>query len=386
MHGFMAPAEIEVEAAPTLRQQSRGLLARYRWFFLVVVAPLLVVATYLYAFASDQYVSEAHFLVRTQSGNTPSGGGIGAALGFGGAAPAQSEAMSVSDYLTSHDVVSALQKRLNLVGIFRRPEADGLSKLMAEAPTPETLLKYYRKQVDVHYDTDNGITTLKVRAFRPDDSYAIARALLALGEQRVNEMNVRGFRDAVALSERQLRETERALGEVQAQMTQFRQTERDVDPAGSAEAQIGLVSRLTQELSAARAQLQTTQRLIGGNNPQSQALRQQVASLETQLASQNARLTGGSDAIATGLGGYEQLRIRQENLAKRYDAATAAFESARQLAVRQQLYVVRVVDANRPVKSEYPKRAVTLLTMFAALMVAYAIGWLIAAGVREHAM
>ncbi len=390
MHGFMTPAEAEVEAAPPLRTRLRRLWKRHKWFVLTVVAPTLLLASYLYGLASDQYVSEAHFIVRTQGGSnpTPSVGGITAALGFGGgggAGAASTEAQSVADYLTSHDVVSTLQKRLNLVALFRRPEADFASRLTVADPTPEYLLRYYQQQVDVYFDTDNGITTLKARAFRPQDAYNLSKTLLALGEQRVNEMNIRGFSDAVALSRRQLDEAEVALAEVQTRLTRFRQSGRDVDPAGTAQAQIGLVSRLSQELSAARAQLATTQSLIGSEGPQVEALRQQIRSLEGQLAAQSGRLAGGSSTIAEGLGGYERLRIQQELLAKRYEAAAATYQQARQNAVRQQLYVVRVVEPNLPVKSLYPKRALTLITVLCALLVIYAIGWLIAAGVREHA-
>ena len=297
----MTPADAQVESSVPPGVRARRLWRRYKWFVLIVIAPTLLLAAYLYAMASDQYVSEAHFLVRTQGGGdpAPSAGGITAALGFGGGgAAASSEAQSVSDYLTSHDVVDTLQKRLNLVALFRRPEADIVSRLPVADPTPEFLLRYYQQQVDVYYDLDNGITTLKARAFRPQDAYQLSRTLLALGEQRVNEMNIRGFSDAVSLSRRQLDEAEKALSEVQTQLTRFRQSERDVDPAGTAQAQIGLVSRLSQELSAARAQLATTQSLSGEDSPQVVALRQQIRSLESQLATQNNRLAGGASAIA----------------------------------------------------------------------------------------
>ncbi|UVO52384.1 lipopolysaccharide biosynthesis protein [Sphingomonas sp. SUN019] len=388
MHGFMTPAEIREEARPSAAVRVRGLWKRYKWFALVVLLPTLIVAGYLYAMASDQFESEAHYLVRSQGGDKGSAaGGIGAALGFAGAASgSQGEAMSVSDYLTSHDAVAALRKRMDLVAIFRRPEADLLSRLTEADPTPEALLKYYRKQVVVDFDSETGITTLTARAFRRDDAYKLAGTLLALGEQRVNEMNLRGFADAVALSRRQLDEAERKIASVQSRMTQFRQSGRDVDPAGTAQAQIGVVSRLTQELSAARAQLATTSSFLGESSPQVQALRRQVRSLESQLGSQNARLAGGGNAIAAGLGAFEQLKVEQELLAKQYEAASTSFEQARQQAVRQQLYVVRVVDANRPVKSTYPKRALITLTVFFGLLVTFAIGWLIAAGVREHAV
>lgn len=353
-----------------------------------MLLPCLAAALYLYGFAADQYESEAHYLVRAQGAPASSGSSIEKLLGAsgsGGGGGGQGEANSVADFLLSHDAVDALSKQSALIARFRRPEADGLSRLPTADPTPEALLKYYRKQVDVHFDTDTGITTLKVRAFRPVDAYVIARKLLGLGEGQVNTMNVRSYADAVKLSHQQLAESEAALSQVQARMTDFRQDSRDVNPQGTAEAQIGLVSKLQAELSAARSQLATTVSLIGTRNPQYAALSQQVRSLQSQVAAQSAKLAGGGNAIAAGLGDYERLRMQQGFLSKRYDAASAAFEAARQQAVRQQLYIVRIVDANMPVRSEYPKRALSLLTLFIALMVVYGLGWLVAAGVREHA-
>ncbi|HEX8389427.1 MAG TPA: lipopolysaccharide biosynthesis protein [Sphingomonas sp.] len=385
-HGFMMPAQVDAGPRASWRERLVSARRSYGWFIAVVILPLAVIGTYLYAFASDQYVSEAHYLVRSQDAPKASAGGLSGLLGGAGAAlGGVGEAASVSDYLTSHDVVNSLRRSIDLVAIFRRPEADAWSRLAYENPTPEALLKFYRSQVSVEFDSETGITELHVRAFRPQDANLLARSLLALGEQRVNYMNERAFRDAVELSRRQLQEATRALTRVQAQVTAFRQEERDINPTGSAEAQLGLVTQLTAQLAAARSQRDLTSQLIGTRNPQYEALNQQVRSLETQVGAQSGRLTGGSGTIAADLGNYERLRIEQELLAKRYDAASSAYELARQQAVRQQLYLTRIVDPNMPVKSLYPKRGVILLTMLAALLVIYGIGWLIAAGVREHA-
>lgn len=387
----MSPAEIEVAPAIRMEERVRSVWRRYKWFTIVVLLPTLIAATYLYGIGANQYSSEAHFVVRSQSAAASSSkdsGGISSLLGSGGSSSlaATGESMTIADYLMSHDVVAMLQKKLNLVALFRRPEADILSRLASANPTPEYLLSFYTGQVDVNFDIDNGITTLKARAFRPGDAHSLARELLLLGERRVNEMNVRAFRDAVSLSKRQLDEAEAAMRANGSKVTAFRQTERDANPETSVGAQIGLVSGMRGQLSAARAQLDTTVRLIGSDNPQTQALRGQVSSLEQQIGAQESRLTGGGDAIAAGLGNYEAMQQQQEFLQERYASASTSYEAARQQAVRQQLYVVRVVDANMPVKSTYPKRALSLVTLFAALTIIYAIGWLIAAGVREHSV
>lgn len=386
----MTPAEVQVAPQQELATRARGLWARNKWITIFVFLPTLLAAAYLYLIASDQYVSEAHFTVRSSAGGSSAGssssGGLSSLLGGGGSSLAQiGDAMTVADYLQSHDAVEALQKRLDLVALFRRPEADILSRLSVARPTPEFLYNYYQGQVQVLFDQDTGITTMTARAFRPADAYAITSQLLQLGERRVNEMNVRAYGDAVALTKRQLDESERALRAIGGQVTNFRQTQREVDPAGAASAQIGLVTQLQGNLAAARAQLQTTSQLIGGNNPQAEALRKQISSLEQQIAAQNARLTGNNNAIASGLGTYEDLQTQRTFLQQRYASNSTAYEQARLNALKQQLYIVRVVNPNMPVKSIYPRRFVSVLTILAVLFVVYSIGWLIVAGVREHA-
>jgi capsular polysaccharide transport system permease protein len=382
--------------APQTQGDDRGAAGRWsrivKWaqrrraFLLVVLVPLLATAAYLFLVASDQYQSEAHFLVRTTDNNVIPGLGVSQVLSAAtGLSSAQSEAMSVSDYLTSHDVVATLRKEDHFVERFRRPEIDLTSRLWSDNPTPEKLLSFYRGQVNVQYNTETGITTLRVRSFKPEDSYELVRKLLQLGERRVNILNQRGYNDAIAMSRRQLNEAEAALARVQGQLTHFRTSQRDIDPKASGQAQIELVTTLSGQLSAARAQLNAMGGLISQSSPQYRALSARVSALQAQVSAQSGRLTGGGKAIANDIGGYEDLRLRQEFLSKRYEAAATSLERARDQALRQQLYVVRVVDANMPVKSLYPERWRILVTVAIALFLIYSIGWLIAAGVREHA-
>lgn len=387
MHGIITPAlDGPAHRNRSLTARARDWIWNKRMFLLIVALPTLLVAGYYFVVAADQYQSEAHFMVRTSEPTPVIGSGLGQVLSsVAGPTGSQSEAMGVADYMTSHDIVSTLEKRIGLIQRFQRPEADFLSRLRGDPVTPERLLKYYLKQVEVHYNADKGITTLAVRTFRPQDSYDIVKTLLTLGEQRVNTLNNRSYADALSLAGRQLREAEEGVAKMQVAMTRFRQTRGDIDPQGSGQAQIRLVSSLEQNLSAARAQLASMSGIIRPDSPQYVALARRVQALQAQVGAQSGRLTGGGTAIAADLGGYEDLRIRQEFAAKRYETAAAAFEKARSEAQRQQLYVVRIVDANMPVKSLYPERWRIVGTVFAGLLLAYGIGWLIVAGVREHA-
>jgi capsular polysaccharide transport system permease protein len=62
-----------------------------------------------------------------------------------------------------------------------------------------------------------------------------------------------------------------------------------------------------------------------------------------------------------------------------------ALENARLQALRQQLFVVKVVRPNLPERALFPRRTMMTATVFLALLLTYSIGWLIIAGMREHA-
>jgi len=387
MHGIIKPHSDQQTEQLDLREQFVGWARRNKWFLAIVLVPTFVVAVYYYLLAADQYQSEAHFIVKTGDNSPMPSGGLSQLLGMGGGlSQARGEAVAVNDYLDSQQAVLALNRSTGLVERFRRPEADYATRLWYSQPTPEALLKYYRRMVDVQSNPETGITVLKVRSFRPEDSYVIVNQLLRLGEERVNMINRRSQNDALANARRSLVEAERELATIQGRLTGFRQTQGDLDPSGSGKAQIELVATLQGQLTNARAQLNAMQGIISPSSPQYVATAARVRALEAQVAGQTGKLAGGGGAIAARLGNYQDLEIRQEFASKRYEAAAANLERARETAIRQQLYIVRVVDPNLPVKSQYPQRGKIVLTVFLSLLVAYGIGWLLAAGVREHSL
>jgi capsular polysaccharide transport system permease protein len=355
-----------------------------RFFTALVVLPTLLVAFYFGLIASDQYESSADFIVR--HAESPSGsGGLGQIMGFNfGSTTTVPEAYIVRDYLLSHDAVKRLQMENGLSSVFARPRTDWVSSL--HYGDPERVLKYYRKQVNVAQDETSGVAHLSVKTFRPEDSRVLALKLMQMGEERINLINQRTYRDQVDSTQRELTEAERKLDDIQSQMTAYRRQHHDIDPESTGKAQLTLVTGVGANLVNARARLQAMEGVIAHSSPQYQALGRQVTALEEQMALQNSKLAGPGASVATRLGDYEQLVIQREEVAKIYAAAAVQFAQAKAEAKRKQLYLIRVVDPNMPVRSEYPKRLQTTLTVFAGLFFLYAIGWLLWAGVKEHSL
>lgn len=361
---------------------------RRNWsLFAFVLLPTLLAALYLFLFAADQYESESVFVVRGTQAESSRAGGLTELLGITGVgSPAQAENRSIGQYLLSHDALKALKAQgIDLVAMYRRPEADPLSRLWYAEPTAESLLEYYQDHVFLAYDPDDGMTRLRVRAFRPDDARMLASALLHLGEERINTFNSRALDTMMAASNRDVATAEAELAEIQRQLTRFREGRRDIDPRANAAGTQELVGNLEAQLAQARAQYAAMASVLSPGSPQLKALQARIRGLQSQVGSQTGRLTGAGTAIAPRLADYEELILRQSFAAKRYEAARTAQQVARNQAIRQQLFVVAVVDPNMPEKSLYPRRFTLIASIFAGLLVSWGIGWLLVAGIREHA-
>ncbi|MDO9707385.1 capsule biosynthesis protein [Paracraurococcus lichenis] len=371
--------------APGLLTRLRRLVRRNA-FTVTVLLPTLLAAVYLYGIAAPQYESEARFLVRGRSsgGGGGGGGGLGEMMASAGFRPASEDAMGVRDYLQSHDVVAALRGRLPVVEIFRRPEADPLARLWWSNPTAERLLDYFRRMAGAEYDTTSGITTLRVRSFRAEDSKLIAENLLGLSEELVNRLNKRLQEDGLRVAREEVQRAEARLTQAQLAISEFRERERAVDPTRSAGIAVDNIGRLEGALAQARAELAEAQRFARTDNPRLLPLRNRVEALTAQIAEERRRL-GGDDRVSQQVGEYERLSVERELAHAQLASATASLEKARGDAQRQQIFLLRVVEPNLAEYARYPKSALTIVYIFACLSVGYGLAWLLIAGMREHA-
>jgi capsular polysaccharide transport system permease protein len=298
--------------------------------------------------------------------------------------PTAEETAAVQEYLLSHDAVADLRKRVDVVRIYQRPWLDLMARLNGQ-PSAERLLRYYRKQIRAEADSATGVVTLTVRTFAPGDSRTIAEALLAQSEETVNRFNERAQADTLTVARSEVARAQQHVEQLQASMASFRQERRSLDPSRSSAMVTQVIGNIEGELAKARAELAVQSSYLQPNNPQLVGLRNRVANLERQAEAQNARLAGGQASIAPTLGDYERLTLEREFADKEYEHAMASLEAARVDAQKKHLFLVRVVQPNLPEKALFPRRALTVLSTFIFLLVSYGIGWLILAGIREHA-
>ncbi|CUW45931.1 hypothetical protein GHA01_25330 [Novacetimonas hansenii] len=359
---------------------------------IVVVLPTVLALLYYLLLASGQYESEAAFVVKDSRPSTRSaasggggmmGGGVmGMAMAGGGGL---AEGFAVNTYMKSHDAVDALQKRLNLVAMYRHADTDILSRLFYADPTPERLLWYYQNHVDVVFHEDTGVTSLDVRAFRPDEAKKIAEELLKLGEERINEFNEQVAQNTIKVADVEVSAAENRVREIQARMTAFRQKSGDIDPSKSSVVGISLIGQLQTELAQADTQLTQMLRNLAPSSPQVQTLKLRINALDTQIKDQQMHVheKGG---VSVNMAEYDQLMLEREFAQSAYVSSATQLETARAAALQQQVYVVRVVQPNLPGMPTYPHTFLMVLAVLVGSSLTFMIGRLLITGMREHAI
>lgn len=354
-------------------------------FLAVVMLPTIVSALYFGLIASDRFVSEATFVVR--SAKSPLPGGLGGLLQIVGISRSQDDSYSVQEYLLSRDAVTALAQRLPLRDMFHRPGADFVARYpnLIQGSSEEELFQYYKSRVSVIHGAATGLTTLKVETFRPEDSLAINRTLLELGETLVNRMNERIRADSIRFSEAEVKRGEERLVETQIAITEFRNRELMLDPSMSSLIVTELIGRLSAELAVVTAQLREVE-AASPSSPQIPGLQRRVAALGSQIVLERQRVSSTSDGLAEKIAGYERLNLQREFAVKSLASAVTSLELARNEARRQQLYLERVVEPHVADYAEQPRRLRSVLLTFAGSMMLFFVGWLLLAGVREHSV
>ncbi|HEX3860102.1 MAG TPA: hypothetical protein VHY35_00235 [Stellaceae bacterium] len=355
------------------------------WFWALVGLPTLLAGVYFFGIASDLYLSEVKFVVRGPS-KTPTSV-ISAMLSSTAGSAATEDTFAVHEFLMSRDAVRRLEKEDDLRGLLARPEGDMLTRFpgfLFWRKDFEALYKAYAHFVSVDLDATTGVSTLEVKAYRPEDAQRIARALLMFSEQLVNALNERARHDALAAFEGEVHTTEDQIAKIQTQLTAYRVKQKMLDPKSASSGPIELLATMNAQLANSKGQLAEIIR-NSPNSPHIPLVKTRIASLEKLIGEERTKITGDDNSVATSLSEYERLDVQRLLAEKTLASAFTSLEAARLEAQRQQLYLETIEQPNLADYPLYPKRLVSFATVVMTCLLAYGIAWLLIASVREHA-
>ena len=352
-------------------------------FAATVILPTAAAAIYFGVLASDVYVSESQFVVR--SPDKPQSSGFGFLLKNVGFSSAGEEVFAAQNYIQSRDALAAVNRNDRFLNAYTRPGVSMFDRFdpLGINSSFEDLFEYFSGRVVVDYDTNTSITTLKVRAFDPADAQYFNRALLDMAEQTVNAMNTRGRQDLIGFATTEVNIAKRRSAEAAAALASYRNQAGVVDPEKQASLQLQMIAKLQDELIAARTQLAQLQR-FAPSNPQVESLQVRIASLSGQIDEELGKVAGDRKSLAASAAQYQRLFVETQFAEKQLAAAMASLETAQNEARRKQAYVERIVEPNKPDAPLEPRRLRGVLVTLVMGLIAWGILTMLLAGIREH--
>jgi capsular polysaccharide transport system permease protein len=359
-------------------------LKRHIVFVLTVIAPTCVAILYYGLIASDVFISESRFLVRSPQ-QPMQNGFVGELLQGSGITHSQDDTYSVHDYILSRDALHELDAKLGVRKAFASKKIDPINRFPGVHwdDSFERFYLYYGKHVDVDYDTASSISTLTVRAFTAENAQRINDLLLQMSEALVNTLNERSRQDLIRYAADEVKlATDKATAAAVA-LFEYRSKHEIFAPDQQAALQLESVSKIQEDLVSTEAQLAQLRKL-SPNNPQIIGLETRINTLHRAIETEAAKVTSANGSFSARAPNFERLTVESEFADKQLGVALADLETARNEALRQQLYLDRLVQPSLPDKAMEPRRIRSVFTVFLIGLIAWGVASLLIAAIREH--
>lgn len=352
--------------------------------WITVIIPTTVSTIYFGVLASDQFTSQSSFVVRSPKSQS-SLNNLGAILQGSGFSRSQDDIYTVQEYMQSRSALNALLKKMP-VREFYETKGDIFSRFngFGFQSEDEAFYQYYKDKVAIHFDSVSGISNLNVTSFDAGESQKINDALLKQGEVLINQLNERARKDTIRYAEEVVASAEEQVKNASAQLTQFRIANGIFDLKAQSDVQMGLVSKLQDELIVIQTQLDQV-KAVTPENPQIPGLVAREKSLRREIAQQMRAISGkGESSLSNQAAEYQRVFLENELAEKQLAAAMTSLESAKAEADRQQLYLEVISQPNRPDLAHSPKRIYNIVATFIIGLIVYGIASLLSASIREH--
>jgi capsular polysaccharide transport system permease protein len=388
---------LRIDLAEAGRKRRRGFFLRMLAF---VVLPTLLMAAYVYLYATPRYVSEFQLTYQNIAQPASSTGLLASLLGTSSGGPTVDMAQVLTSYLTSDTILQKIDKELHVRAHYSSPRIDWLDRLSPTARN-EDFLRYFNRRLSVD-DELGGYVVVDVEAFDPKFAQAMGTAMAAACDDMVAGLTARARDEEVRVTGRELKKTQDRLIKATVAITNFRNEHVDFNPTEMAGQLDSVVGGLETQLAQARATLITDRTFLSDRAPQIVTLKSQIAGLEKQIQAEKLRLatTGESRAVADNASSndvqskipysktvaeWDALDLELKFATDSYLAAKQAYETALVNAELKSNYVDSFVKPNLPQRSTSPDPLTWIGGTFLVSLVAYALGSLVLGSFRDQA-
>lgn len=347
-----------------------------------VLIPVVIIVIYLFAFAKDRYQSSSIVLVK-QVADTPvaDASGIGALLGMPNTSREDSQILK--EYITSRDMIEKLDQTLNLREEFSSVH-DPIFALPKDAPI-EDLVKYFNKMIKVELDEKTMMLHVHDQGFSPEFSLKLNQELLKQSDAFINEISQAIAEEQQVFAQQQYSDAATQLDQARQAVLQYQNENEIFDPELQAKAVATLIAGLQSSLAQLKTEERTLLSYLTPEAAQVIALRSQIAALQQQINTENAKLTSPNNLkLNKNVADFEALKAQVEFAADLYKISLVSLEKARLEASRKLKKLIVISTPRLAQEALYPRKVYISLTSFLLLNIIFGIGLLIHSIIREH--
>jgi capsular polysaccharide transport system permease protein len=296
-------------------------------YFLTLATSII----YLWLFTQNRFISTAEFKVSSQSVTGNDSGFAHLALpGFTDSGSVDSQV--VIGFVTSADLLLALEKDYHLADHFAAPTQDFVFRLERDANLEERL-KYYRKRIAAHFDVGTGMTVVTVDTFDPKLSRDIAVAVLERAEKFLNNVNKEIADKQIGFVRSELELAAKKVDDLNVELISIQNENNFIDPDETIAATMNAIEKLRLERLQVQAQAASLRR-DSPNSPRIESLSSRVRSLDELISAESEKLSGPDKSR------LNQLQVRFKLLEQKIEFAIRLRTGAESLLERTRVEAI----------------------------------------------
>ncbi len=359
---------------------------RIRNLLLGLAAVSSALATVYWLFiASDRYVSEADVVVqRTQ---LPGAGGpdLGGLLSGFASSGNRADQMLLRDHLLSVDMLKKLDKQLHLRAHYSDWHHDPLSRLWRADTPMEKFEDYFQNRVRIDYDDYDGVLEIRAEAFDPKTAHDIVTVMMREGEDFMNDSDHKLAMAQVDFLEDQVERMSERNARARQAVIDFQNREGMVSPEDSLRSVEELIAQLSARKSALETQMTSLQSYLVSDHPDVVAVRQQIAAIDAQIATERGKATApGNAALNRKTEKFQRLQQEATFAQALYQTTLAALEKGKIDASRTVKKISVMQSPTTPEIAEQPRRAYNAFVFTLVAFLLAGISMLLVSIVRDH--
>ena len=347
----------------------------------LVIIPFTLLLIYYGVIASDRYTSSAIFTIK-ENGSGSNSLNIGL-LGIGNSSGLEDQRI-MKEYLHSGDMLTFLDKEVDLKSHYQNSDADWFSALSNDA-TREEYLDYYSNHTDVYFDEISGLLFVEAQAFERGYARQLLESMLQHAEGMVNEISHSLAMAQFEFVEQQLAKSQDSLKTAKQHLLEFQNRYQIFSPEQQGQSLTAIMGILEGELSQERAKLKQLLHSQKSDAPQAIAIQERIRALTEQIMDEKRRLIGdGDEELNVLMVEYTNLQLDLEFAKDAYASTLAALEQSRADVSRKMKHLVIISKPSLAEEAMYPDRTYILITAFIVLLMLFGIARMTITTIKEH--